>query len=434
MKVFGYGQMSYQLIYPFLCPIASMVRIIAFSTYNTYYTDFLFSSLIVFLAEIAGGLLHFISDKKSSREKEKKRLSSLDIKKANTLEEHLNSDSEEIEGKRIQSLVPAQVIINEFSFINIHIPILGKNTVILSIFIIALLDFISFNILSFVCSYNRGVLANDLQSETRNVKIIITIIIGLIFFKNEIYNHQILSIILILIGFFFNIILTFIKNNLTIDFFYILLGFLCTYVITSLILFWEKSIMEKERISPYKLLFLEGIFGTIINLLAFIPSYYINCTNSFGICNGRLYDLGKTITHMKETDFWIFLILLFLSSLCFNVFVRLSLHCFTPTHLNVSDALSTVMYWGYVKIANINKEDIFINSYYPLPGYILIIVGTLIYNEILIFYFCNFEYNTKKEITLRAENDVNNTINRNKAGTMKSEDIEIGEVQEDTEL
>ena len=116
MKVFGYGQMSYQLIYPFLCPIASMVRIIAFSTYNTYYTDFLFSSLIVFLAEIAGGLLHFISDKKSSREKEKKRLSSLDIKKANTLEEHLNSDSEEIEGKRIQSLVPAQVIINIFVY------------------------------------------------------------------------------------------------------------------------------------------------------------------------------------------------------------------------------------------------------------------------------------------------------------------------------
>ena len=60
MKVFGNGQMSYQLIYLFLCPLASMVRIIAFSTYNKYYTDFLFSSLLVFLAEITGGLLHFI--------------------------------------------------------------------------------------------------------------------------------------------------------------------------------------------------------------------------------------------------------------------------------------------------------------------------------------------------------------------------------------
>ena len=431
MKVFGYGQMSYELIYPFLCPFASMVRIIAFSKYNTYYTDFLFSSLVVFLAEIAGGLLHFISDKKSRREKEKKRLSSLEIQKKSILEEYLYSNSEDSEVKRPQSLVPAKVIINEFSFINIQIPILGKNTVLVSIFIIALLDFISFNILSFVCSYKGGVLANDLQSETRNVKIIITIIFGLIFFKYEIYNHQILSIILILIGFFSNIILTFIENNLTIDFLYILLGFLFTYVITTLILFWEKSIMEKERISPYKLLFLEGIFGTIINLLAFIPSYYINCTGSFSICNGQLYNIGNTITHMKETDFWIFLVLLFVSSLCFNVFVRLSLHCFTPTHLNVSDALSTVMYWGYVKIANMNKEDIFISSYYPLPGYILIIVGTLIYNEILIFYFCNFEYNTKKEITLRAENDVRYTVERNKANTMKSEDIEIGKVIEE---
>ena len=33
--------MSYQLIYLILCPLASMVRIIAFSTYNKYYTDFL---------------------------------------------------------------------------------------------------------------------------------------------------------------------------------------------------------------------------------------------------------------------------------------------------------------------------------------------------------------------------------------------------------
>ena len=187
---------------------------------------------------------------------------------------------------------------NEFSFISIHIPILGNNTVKVSIFIIALLDFISFNLLSFLCSYDTGLLANNLQSETRNVKIIITIIFGVIFFKHVIYNHQILSIFLIL--------------------------------------FWEKGLMEKNRLSPYKLLFFEGISGTIINLFALIPSYFIKCKNIFGICNERLYDIGETI------EFWLFVLLLFVSSLCFNVFVRLSLHCFSPTHLNVSDALSSL--------------------------------------------------------------------------------------------
>ena len=111
----------------------------------------------------------------------------------------------------------------------------------------------------------------------------------------------------------------------------------------------------KNRLSPYKLLFFEGISGTIINLFALIPSYFIKCKNIFGICNERLYDIGETIEHMKEKEFWLFVLLLFVSSLCFNVFVRLSLHCFTPTHLNVSDALSSVMYWGYVKLFEQSK-------------------------------------------------------------------------------
>ena len=73
------------------------------------------------------------------------------------------------------------------------------------------------------------------------------------------------------------------------------------------------------------------------------------------------------------------------------------------------------MYWGYVKLFEQSKDksDKFIISYIPLPGYVLIIIGTLIYNEILICYFCGFEYNTKKEISRRAENDVMNTIERN---------------------
>ena len=155
--------------------------------------------------------------------------------------------------------------------------------------------------------------------------------------------------------------------------------------------------MEKNRLSPYKLLFFEGISGTIINLFALIPSYFIKCKNIFGICNERLYDIGETIEHMKEKEFWLFVLLLFVSSLCFNVFVRLSLHCFSPTHLNVSDALSSVMYWGYVKLFEQSKDK----------------SDKLFYNEILICYFCGFEYNTKKEISRRAENDVMNTIERN---------------------
>ena len=93
-----------------------------------------------------------------------------------------------------------------------------------------------------------------------------------------IYNHQILSIFLILIGFLANCILTFLKNDLPIQYLYLLFGFLGNYILTTVILFWEKGLMEKNRLSPYKLLFFEGISGTIINLFALIPCCLFFCS------------------------------------------------------------------------------------------------------------------------------------------------------------
>ncbi len=39
-------------------------------------------------------------------------------------------------------------------------------------------------------------------------------------------------------------------------------------------------------------------------------------------------------------------------------------------------------------------------------GYLLIIFGVFIYNEIIIFIICNLEFDTKKYITLRSSNDL----------------------------
>ena len=49
----------------------------------------------------------------------------------------------------------------------------------------------------------------------------------------------------------------------------------------------------------------------------------------------------------------------------------------------------------------------FIKQYWPLSilGYFTILIGALIYNEIIIIYICGLEHNTKKEIRNRAGNN-----------------------------
>lgn len=403
MKFIGLGELSIQLLYPFLLPVFSMVRIFLFWWYKRFYSDYLFISLIEFLSEILCGVLYLISK--------------YQIKNAiNPLQSLENISLFPNEVNKVEEIKEGQNATNHFSFIDQKENDITNNAKIyLLMCLLSFLDFLTFNVLSFICSYNEK-FPNNLHSEARNIKILITIIIGLGFFHFKIYKHQIISILLILAGFFFNLSMTFCLNDLGVKQLYLLLGFLICYILITVQQFEEKWLMDKHKVSPYKLLFFEGLFGAAINIISFIPTYFIGCFNGFNICYVdskdknfmRLYNIFSTFQKMKEGDFWAFLSFTFLSSFAYNVLSRLTLLYFSTTHQNVSDCLSSFIFWIIVISVKPdsyepNKEtDIFLNSFIPLPGYLIIIFGTLLYNEIIIFYCGGLEYNTKKEISRRA--------------------------------
>ena len=249
----------------------------------------------------------------------------------------------------------------------------------------------------------------------RNGRIFFTVLLGYVFLKYPVYKHQKISIALIFISFVINLTLTFVINEFPLEYAYYVLGFLGSYIITTIQNIFEKYIMEKHRVTPYEMLFWEGVFGSIINILAFIPSYFIPCC--LEICNptdndARFTNIMKTFESMKNSSFWIFIFLLFISSLAFNLFTRITLDYYTPTHQSVSDALCSFMYWIYMNIytKREKRNDAFLYSGAPIAVYIFIILGTLIYNEIIIFYFCGLEFNTRFEIKKRAINDFEQPI------------------------
>ena len=83
---------------------------------------------------------------------------------------------------------------------------------------------------------------------------------------------------------------------------------------------------------------------------------------------------------------------------------------FSPTHLNIAEGISTIFMWIYsLLFMDINDE--YRNSFRPLFGNLFIVIGTLIYNKIIILNCYDLHHFTKREITLRGENEKIDLIN-----------------------
>ncbi len=199
------------------------------------------------------------------------------------------------------------------------------------------------------------------------------------------YNHQILSLLIISLGTIFFLGINIFINNEELNIFLIYLFlFYCLFCLNAVI---KKFIVEKYYISPFLLLFLEGMFGLVIDLtLAFIFYHYnffsindffliLKIENIFPLC---IYIISLGITQM---------------------FIMITIYYFNPTMVGVCDYLSVFF-----------EDILFKFQWYQIIGYILIISGCFIYNEIIILHFCNLEKDTKKYLEKRGDNFDNNDI------------------------
>ena len=144
MKFIGYGNVSLHLLYPFFCPVASMIRIIAFSLFGEFYSDFLFVFFVFFLSDIACVSLMFLTYFISKKESKRERTNSENEEKKEVL-----IDSNENVDKN-QEVLPknGQIVIYKFDFIPAKKKQIKPAKLLFYNFINAFLDFISFNLSS----------------------------------------------------------------------------------------------------------------------------------------------------------------------------------------------------------------------------------------------------------------------------------------------
>ena len=236
----------------------------------------------------------------------------------------------------------------------------------------------------------------------------------------KLYRHHWLALVISLIGV---IIITVSRFILQFSFLNEILYHLLYILITSMFAFslvLIKYLMSKYFIvSPYTFLFYDGIFCIINSFItALILEYPIVMNikdskfNKYLINENNNYfrnNLFEIITMFKEQDslFYISFSLAFVSSFGYFIFNALTIFHFSP-YLNVLTDFITPLLYDILNFFFLddNKESKNIKRYiYLIIGFLIIIFGALILNEIIILNFLGLSDNTYSKIAYRGSLD-----------------------------
>ena len=248
---------------------------------------------------------------------------------------------------------------------------------------ITMFDIIGFFLILYFSNIS-GDNGSEIESGMKFTEFLFVIILGYFFFKFKLHRHHYFGLILIFIGIIFMSFKYFIESFNTCILLLIVSN--CLYSLMEII---EKWLMDIQYISVYKLIFIEGTYGTIIMVIVILISNIV-CDNNIISSIGKLFSTDYT--------YYIQMLLYILATLGYNVFIDLINKTSGPTHRVVSDTLTSIISLILSFILRGGSRYVFVIL---IIGDILIVLGSIIFNEIIIIYICNLEESTKEEIIKR---------------------------------
>ena len=263
---------------------------------------------------------------------------------------------------------------------------------------------IFFLILTIAIGYNNYISSKMLLKgktifEIRIYHVVFNTIFCKIILGYEIYRHQFLSLILILIGWIFISIPIFVKLT-TADIYYNILFFFGA-IFYPLYLVLLKYIIENYYVSVYLDMFFIGVTLLIISSLLTIGNSLMNYSNLSDLIN--IFDFAKDK---------LMIFLAFASGTIVKFIFCVIIDNFSPNIFVLTNVISSIITWIY-NIGYKRKPEKTMNIIFLSIGYFIILISCLIYNEIIILNFCNlnedtnFNINERLEIDKKLANDFN---------------------------
>ena len=255
---------------------------------------------------------------------------------------------------------------------------------------------IFFIILTIAIGYNNYISSKMLLKgktifEIRIYHVIFNTIFCKIILGYEIYKHQLLSLILILIGWVFISIPVFIK--LTTDDIYYNVLFFFGAIFYPLYLVLLKYIIENYYISIYLDMFFIGAILLILSTVLTI----INSTFVYS-------DFSDLINIFDSAYNKILLFFAFFSGTIVKFIFCIIIENFSPNIFVLTNVISSIITWIY-NVGFKKKPDTTSNIICLSIGYFIILISCFIYNEIIILNFFNLNENTNFNIKERNVND-----------------------------
>ena len=255
---------------------------------------------------------------------------------------------------------------------------------------------IFFVILTIAIGYNNYISSKMLLKgktifEIRIYHVIFNTIFCKIILGYEIYRHQFLSLILILIGWIFISIPIFVKLT-TADIYYNILFFFGA-IFYPLYLVLLKYIIENYYVSVYLDMVFIGVTLLIISSLLTIGNSLMNYSNLSDLIN--IFDFAKDK---------LMIFLAFASGTIVKFIFCVIIDNFSPNIFVLTNVISSIITWIY-NIGYKRKPEKTMNIIFLSIGYFIILISCLIYNEIIILNFCKLNENTNFNINERLKID-----------------------------
>lgn len=307
MRIIELGHLNIYLLFPFLVPLFYSFRDIAFK--GIFSVNFLshpiFETLIMFLSEvicIPFELLRIHNSKPRIRQS------------TITVEHNILIESNKVIAHPSYWKDPIMYILITLS---------------------AAIDLICYTSISFSCAY--GVIqTNNIHTEMRILPIFFMSLLSWKFLQMQIYNHHLVSIGFIGIGFVIIFTDLFVAIKLTItQKILVLIMFLVIHFFYSIKQINDKYLMENKYISQFLLLFFEGVSGVILTFITYIIAYFVECKDEWAFCaTGPVFETFskdlKDLANNANVSALLYLLLLLFSSCGLNIFLMLTKNYFSP--------------------------------------------------------------------------------------------------------
>ena len=229
--------------------------------------------------------------------------------------------------------------------------------------------------------------------------ILIIALISFLYLKKKQYKHHILGILMILIAVWMISIPLYIEENGSV--WDILIGtgmILGSVTLFSLQFNLEERLINKYFISPARMVGWEGIWGLIF-MAIILPSFqFVSWSTHF--CRNNILEDSVFALNQIGSNFWILLCIIgmiILSSVS-NI-LGVTVMKYTCGNSRVSLLILRLLptWVFFILFKGEGHQNI---NYVQLAGYVILCIGTIVYNEIIVFPWFGLNLNTRDQIDI----------------------------------